>query len=286
MARRPGLGKGLDALIPGGFQATQNTISKENIQQIAIELISPNPRQPRTDFNNAELTELSASIKTHGILQPLVISPIDNSGYYNLIAGERRLRAAQLAGLSSVPAILRTVNEQEQLEIALIENIQRKDLNPLEQAMGYKQLMDDFSLTHDDISKQVGKSRTAITNTMRLLNLADEVKKALLQGDISEGHARSLLGLNTSKAQAAALDTIRGLGLNVRQTENLVSKLNGRKPDEGTPKTKPAEVIDLEDRLRRHFKTKVNLNSGKNGGTITIFFFSDEELNAILDQIF
>jgi ParB family chromosome partitioning protein len=286
MARRPGLGKGLDALIPGMMQTDQAGLSKDSILQIPIDTISPNPKQPRLDIDPSNLTELADSIRIHGIIQPLIVTKVEGTDNYTLIAGERRLRAAQLAGLTKVPVIMRSASEHQQLVLALIENIQREDLNPLEQASAYKQLMEEFSYTHEEIAEQVGKSRTTISNILRLLNLSDLVKKALLKGEISEGHARSLLSLSNPKAQDAALDTIKQLGLNVRQTEALVNKLNGRKITGQTSKERSPEITDLEDRLRMHFKTKVNLNTGKNGGSITIFFFSDEELNAILDQIF
>ena len=286
MARRPGLGKGLDALIPGGLSSTTTGTAKNDVTRIPILQISPNPRQPRNDIIPQELEDLAQSIRTHGILQPLIVSPAEKPGQYSLIAGERRWRAAQQAGLSEVPVIIRSVNEQERLELALIENIQREDLNALEQAYAYQQLADEFSLTHEAIAASVGKSRTTITNTLRLLNLSNSAKKALSNGDISEGHARALLSLPTTKGQDNALETIANLGLNVRQTEALVSKLLGRKAPTPTASVRAPEILNLEDRLRVHFKTKVSLNTSKNGGNITIYFFSDEELNAILDQIF
>lgn len=286
MARRPGLGKGLDALIPGGNQPVQQQNTAGGAIQIDIKAIHPNPQQPRSILNPENLEDLAASIREHGIIQPLIVSSNADGKSYTLIAGERRWRAAQLVGLKTVPSVMRTVSEQEQLELALIENIQRDDLNPLERALGYQNLLNDFSLTHDEIATRVGKSRTSITNTLRLLNLSEHVKKLLSGKQISEGHARALLGLPQFRAQDAALDTILKLDLNVRQTEELVSKLSGKKPPVKLPKEKPPEIIDLEDRLRTHFKTKINVSPSKRGGTINIFYFSDEELNAILDLIF
>lgn len=286
MARRPGLGKGLDALIPGMMQSDQAITNKDSILQIPIDSISPNPKQPRLDIDPSTLNELADSIRIHGIIQPLIVSKVEGTDKYILIAGERRLRAAQLAGLAEVPVIIRSASENQQLVLALIENIQREDLNPLEQASAYKQLMEEFSYTHEEIAEQVGKSRTTISNILRLLNLSDLVKKALLKGEISEGHARTLLSLASPRAQDAALDTIKKQALNVRQTEALINRLNGKKITGKPSKERSPEISDLEDRLRMHFKTKVNLNTGKNGGSISIFFFSDEELNAILDQIF
>jgi len=286
MARRPGLGKGLDALIPGGEKKQEESISSsdQGIKQIPITRIQPNPQQPRVQMDGQALEELAASIREHGILQPLIVSKRDEN-YYTLIAGERRWRAAKLAGLTLVPIIEREVSEQGQLELALIENLQRADLTPLEMAEAYKTLSEDFSLTHEQIAGRVGKSRTSVTNTLRLLNLPEQVRNALAEGTISEGHARALLGLPHPNAQRAALSTVLNLGLNVRQTENLVKKLNGERPPT-TPKPTPSpEVQALENRLRNYFGTKVNLNKSRNGGSLIIRYYSDEELNDILEKI-
>ena len=282
MAKR-GLGKGLDALIPGGdFQPD----SRQGTQQIAIQSISPNPSQPRNRFNEDGLSDLARSIKEHGILQPLILTqnPADNS--YLLIAGERRLRAAEMAGLEFVPAIVRDATELERLEFALIENIQREDLSPVEAALAYQRLNDEFGMSHEEISVSVGKSRTAITNTIRLLNLPEEVLLAIQNGQISEGHARSLLGLTTKKPQLAVLEMIIKNGLNVRQTEDLVRKYSGSKSKEKTnnPQTSP-EVKGLENELRMILGTKVTLNHGDKGGTVTIHYYSQEELETLIDRL-
>lgn len=287
MTRRPGLGKGLDALIPGSENETweSTTPSTQGMTHIAIDQIQPNPQQPRISMDDQALDELANSIREHGILQPLIVSKNDDSEDYTLIAGERRLLAAQRAGLSMVPIIERTVTDQQQLELALIENLQRADLNPLEMAEAYKQLAENFSLTHEQIAQRVGKSRTSVTNTLRLLNLPDQARKALLEGLISEGHARALLSLPNAASQRAALSTVLNLDLNVRQTEALVKKLNGERPI-SLPKTpKSPEISDLEERLRNHFGTKVTLKNGKKGGSLIIYYYSDEELNNILDKI-
>lgn len=287
MARRPGLGRGLDALIPGGDdqESQQAQPSGQSVTQIPIELIQPNPQQPRTEMDDEALGELAASILEHGIIQPLIVSPTPGSDKYTLVAGERRLRAAGQAGLAMVPVILRTVSELEQLELALIENLQRADLTPLETAEAYRQLAENFSLTHEQIAERVGKSRVSVTNTLRLLNLPKQVRQALAEGRISEGHARALLGLSTPKAQEAALGTVVNLGLNVRQTEALVKKFSGERPP-AQPKPEPSpEVKALESQLRSHFGTKVNLNNSKKGGSLVIYYYSDEELNTILDKI-
>ena len=280
MARR-GLGKGLDALIPGDFQPE----SSGGTQQVPIIAIAPNPSQPRSEINDAGLEELANSILEHGIIQPLILSKGASDNKYTLIAGERRLRAAEIAGLESVPAIIRDVTEQERLEIALIENIQREDLSPLEAAHAYQQLNDEFNLSHEDISLRVGKSRAAITNTLRLLNLPDDVQIALLSRKISEGHARALLGLPSKKSQIAALQTILNNDLNVRQAEDLVRKFSGQKPkaEKGGEATSP-EVKSLEDQLRSLLGTKVTLKHGKKGGTVVIYYYSEEELDALIDR--
>ncbi|MBW6465208.1 MAG: ParB/RepB/Spo0J family partition protein [Brevefilum sp.] len=285
MARRPGLGKGLDALIPGKEGEIKQPSAAQGIMLIPTEKIIPNPQQPRTQLDDQLLNELAASILEHGILQPLIVSKQPKMDEYTLIAGERRWRAASIAGLTMVPVIERTVSEQGQLEIALIENLQRTDLTPLEMAEAYRHLSDDFSLTHEQIAERVGKSRTSVTNTIRLLNLPDQVRKSLAENLISEGHARAILGLQTEQAQLAALSTILRDNLNVRQTEALVKKLSGERPINLPKPAASPEVSELEHRLRTYFGTKVNLNDGRNGGRLVIYYYSDEELNAILDKI-
>ena len=280
MARR-GLGKGLDALIPGGFQPEPSGDS----QQVPIIAITPNPLQPRSEMDIEGLQDLAKSILEHGIIQPLILSKNAADNQYTLIAGERRLRAAEIAGLESVPAIIREVTEQERLEIALIENLQREDLTPLEAALSYQQLNDKFSLSHEEISSRVGKSRAAITNTLRLLKLPDDIQIALQSKKISEGHARALLGLSTKKSQIAVLQTILNNELNVRQTEILVRKFSGHKPEvkKGGKAVSP-EIKSLEDQIRTFLGTKVTLNHGKKGGTIVIHYYSEEELESLIDR--
>lgn len=285
MARRPGLGKGLDALIPGSEGENAQPSATQGIKLIPTEKIIPNPQQPRMQMDDQLLNELAASILEHGILQPLIVSKHPDMDGYTLIAGERRWRAAMIAGLSMVPVLERTVSERGQLEIALIENLQRTDLTPLEMAEAYHHLAEDFSLTHEQIAERVGKSRTSVTNTIRLRNLPEQVRKSLAENLISEGHARAILGLQTEQAQLAALSTILRDSLNVRQTEALVKKLSGERPPSIPKPTASPEVNELEIRLRTYFGTKVNLNDGKNGGRLVIYYYSDEELNAILDKI-
>ncbi len=277
MARKGGLGKGLDALIPGG-----DSQPSEGTTLVAVERIFPNPFQPRVQMDPSGLEDLAASIREHGILQPLLVSSGINPGEYILIAGERRLLASRMAGLEKVPVILREADDRERLELALIENIQRSDLGPLETAEAYRQLSEDFGLSHEEIADQVGKNRVTVTNTLRLLNLSEQVRAALNARQISEGHARALLGLNTPQAQNAALSTILKGELNVRQTEALVRKLGGEKPQAPQAPVIPPEIRELENELRRLLGTKVTLHHGKKGGTVTIHYFSDEELESLI----
>ena len=280
MVRKSGLGKGLDALIPpvegGLIRGGAATISVNNIQ--------PNPRQPRSVFGKEELAGLAASIKEHGVLQPLIVMQGQRANQYILIAGERRLQAARLANLDKVPVILREASDQESLELALIENVQRADLNALEAAKAYQQLKDEFNLSDEKIAKRVGKSRVAITNTRTLLELSKSVKAALAKGDISEGHGRALKSLS-SQSQSAALNTVIKQILNVRQTEQLVRKLKGVKPASKPKATPTPEILELQGRLRDSLGTKVSLSHGPKGGKIVIHYYSDEELNGLADRL-
>ena len=286
MAQRKGLGKGLDALIPGGdFSSTSFS---EGVNYIPIDRISPNPYQPRAEIKNEELDELCASIKEHGILQPLIVIADDNStGDFVLVAGERRLRAAKLAGLESVPVLIReNLTNQQQLELALIENLQREDLSAIEAAEAYQQLAEEFGLSHEDIAVRVGKSRTAVTNTIRLLKLPKDVIQAIVDNKISEGHGRALLGLDNAAAQSAAMKSIVNNNLNVRQTEELIRKLTERKsPSPAQKKLIPLEVKEAERQLRNQFGTKVNIKYSRQGGSITFFYYSEEELENLINQI-
>lgn len=282
MSKKRGLGKGLDALIPTG---SDQIPSKQGLLQVPVENIQPNPRQPRKSLEIENISQLADSIREHGILQPLVILPKDAGGSYTLIAGERRLRAAQKAGLEFVPVIVREANEQQQLEWALVENLQRTDLNPLETANGYLQLADEFDLSHAEIAKRVGKNRATVSNTLRLLKLSAAVRGALIENKISEGHARALLSLPTAQAQSAALQSILERELSVRQTEELVQRLLGeRRKKKPTTKRSPEET-DLENQLRDALGTRVTLKRGRRGGSLVIRFFSDEELNALVDRL-
>ena len=303
MPKRPGLGKGLDALIPSAPGLQQPASDAGGVSQLPVDAILRNPRQPRDQIDAKDLNELTASIREHGIIQPLIVSP-ETGGTYTLIAGERRLEAAKQAGLRTVPAILRQASDRELLELALIENIQRAELNPLEEAEAYRQLTEDFGLSHEEVALRVGKSRPAVSNTLRLLQLSDTVKQALIasyahadENDqdieqqnesrfrLSEGHARALLRLSTYQAQDAALRSVEAGRLNVRQTEELVKRLGGEKTPPPPKKSPSPEVAEMEDRLRTSLGTKVALRHGKKGGTVTIHYYSDEELETLLDRL-
>lgn len=282
MARKTGLGRGLDALIPASETAAE---PGGGIEEIPVDRIQPNPRQPRANFDAEELKELADSLREHGVIQPLLVTQSEGGEGYTLIAGERRLRAAQEAGLKTVPVVIREVTEQQQLEMAVIENLQRTDLNPLEAAEAYRQLVEDFRLTHEEISIRVGKSRPSVTNTLRLLGLPPEVKEALIAGQISEGHARSLLKLPTSQDKVLALQIILANDLNVRKTEAMVRKWGTREQTTRRRSSLTPELIDLEERLRSRLGTRVNLNPRRHGGTVVIHYYSDEELNSLMDTI-
>ena len=282
MPKRSGLGKGLDALIPTG----QNIPSAEGggITHVSVDLIQRNPRQPREKFDIEELENLAVSIREHGVIQPLIVSPAKN-GIYVLIAGERRLQASRKAGLKTVPVVIRHATDQQLLELALIENVQRADLNPIEEAEAYQHLAKEFRMSHETIASRVGKSRVAVTNTLRLLDASAAVKQALVDGRISEGHARALLALSTAKAQEALLNQIINLDLSVRQTEVLTRKYSGQKTATKRRTSPSADVNDVERRLRSSLGTKVALKHGKRGGTVTIYYYSDEELNSLLEKL-
>ena len=286
MAKKSGLGRGLDALIPLPEETTASTTTQTSPQEVLVSNIIPNPRQPRHTMNDEKLEELSDSIREHGVIQPLIVTHEIQTNQYILIAGERRLRASRLAGLETVPVIIREASPQESLEIALIENVQRADLTPLETAAAYQELTEEFGLSHEDVAKRVGKSRVAVTNTLRLLRLPETVRQALAEEKISEGHARALLGLTNSQAQAAALASILRGDLTVRSTEKLVRKMNGSKPKSERKKSLPQELLEIQSRFQTKLGTRVQMRQSANkGGSIVIHYYSDEELNALIDQI-
>lgn len=279
MPPKRGLGRGLDAL----FTTTETPTT--GVSQLPVSAIRRNPRQPRLQFNPVELEELVNSIREHGVIQPLVVAQGEAVGHYILIAGERRLEASKIAGLPTVPVIVREASDQQLLELALVENIQRADLGPLETAQAYKHLVEDFNLSHEEIANKVGKKRTTVSNTLRLLKLPPRIQEGLAKGEIDEGHARALLALSAAPAQLAAYDTVLRNQLNTRQTEELVRRLQGQKEARPARPTKHAESEAIAARMREALGTKVALKRGRKGGTIVIHFYSDEELNAIAEAI-
>ncbi len=284
MARKGGLGRGLEALIPTG-EPLPLSGSQSELRQAALKDIIPNPRQPRSRFDEVELQELADSIKVHGLIQPLVVAQAEQDGKFVLIAGERRWLAAQRAGLEQAPVVIREASDQQRLELALIENVQRADLNALEEAEAFRQLVDDFSLSHEEVAARVGKSRAAVTNTLRLLKLPEIVQKALLEGNISAGHARALLALGAPQAQAAVLNSILKRQLSVRQTEELVERLKGEKQTIPSQPRSDPQTLAIEERLQIALGTRVDLNKRRKGWTLTIHSYSDEELNTLLEKL-
>lgn len=299
MAKK-GLGKGLSALIPSSLNPEMTTtIETENnngntatrVVEIAVEQIEPNKYQPRKVFNADGLEELALSIKEHGVVQPVVVRKIEEDKY-QLVAGERRWRACKIAGLETIPAIIKGYSEQETTEIALIENIQREDLNPLEEAAAYKVLIEEFGLTQEELSKKVGKSRPYIANSLRLLNLPEQIKEMVANGSISAGHGRALLSLPEA-GQLRLAEKIQKEGLTVRETEALVKSIGilgseqqqNKKKENTAKKDLSPEIIDIEEKLRHYFGTKVRLLNNNNGGKIEIEYYSVEELNRILDLL-
>jgi ParB family chromosome partitioning protein len=273
------LGRGLASLIP------QRHTNEAAIVEVAVGRVAPNPYQPRRRMDDGALEELASSIREHGVLQPiLVMETIDG---YQLVAGERRLRAARLAGLERVPALVRQLADRDQLEIALVENVQRSDLDPIDEATAYRQLVDEFGLTQDAVAGRVGKSRAAVANTMRLLDLHPDVQVAIAEGRLTEGHGRALGGLAVD-GQAHVIGTIVDQGLSVRQTEELVRRL--REPRAARSVAAPATRLDpdlerVEEDLRQRLGTKVSLSRSRKGGRIVIEYYSDEELGRLYERL-
>lgn len=277
--QRRGLGRGLEALIPAAQEPTSG------LAQIPVSAITPNPMQPRTALDPEGLAELAASVREHGLLQPLIVTQ-QGPERYQIIAGERRWQAARMAGLPAVPVIIKEATPQETLELALVENIQRADLNPLEEASAFSQLVEEFGLTQEQVAERVGKSRVAVTNTLRLLRLPTEVKQALASGTIREGHARALLALPNSQAQVAALKTVVNRALSVRQTEELIRRLLAEPTPRRVRLPVDVETQALEEEFRDMLGTKVSLFRSRTGrGRLVIHFYSEEELQAIYDVI-
>lgn len=276
---RRALGKGLSQLIAEQFEG--------GTTEVPVDVIRPNPRQPRTRFSEDALEDLSRSIKQHGVVSPLVVRP-QADGTYELVAGERRLRAAKLAGLDSVPVIIRSSDNQDSLEVALVENLQREDINAMECARAYRKLMDEFQLTQEQVSERVGKSRTVIANTLRLLRLPPRVQESLEESRITEGHARALLAFENQDQQLALLDQILEKGLTVREVE----KASKAKPNAGTSKPSKAEGAALdpnlkavEEGLSTFLGAPVKISPGPVGGKLTIDYYSDDDLQRVLEVL-
>ncbi len=311
MPRKGGLGRGLSALIPQtALEETPQTAEMQTsgasalpdspvqggligLVEVGVENIVPNPRQPRQEIRSEELDELAASIVEHGLLQPLVVTRTSDEGIYSLIAGERRWRAAILAGLTTVPAIVKEASSREMLELALVENLQRADLNSLEEATAYQALVEEFGLKQEEVATRVGKSRQAVSNALRLLRLPTVIQESLALGLITEGHARAILQVPDEELQIRLMKQTVAEGLNVRQVEALARRIaeSGARPqpkeDQPTPRDEDLynEMKDLEDRFRNALGTKVQLSRSRRGGKLVIYFYSDEELNRIYGTI-
>lgn len=281
-----GLGRGLRALIP---TVPEGATGLEEIVELPLDKIEPGPFQARQDFDQESISELAASIKTHGIMQPVVVRPLGDDRY-QLVIGERRWRACREAGLQTIPAVIRRLDDLASSEMMLIENVQRRDLNPLEEAQAYRRLIEEFGLTQDEISRRVGKSRPFIANTLRLLQLPTEVQSLIAKGFLSAGHGKVLLGLSDPAQQQRLAEEIVRRGLSVRETEKEVKRLSAVTKTSRGVKEKGAvrqnpEVADVEERLRKLLGTKVRIVTGRRGGRIEIEFYSQEELTRLLELI-
>jgi len=298
--RRSGLGRGLDALLGAAPGMGMPAVGREEsgaaapggVLEVELGRIEPNPRQPRRQLEPAQLEALAASIREHGVLQPLVVTRLEGTeggARYRLIAGERRWAAAKLAGLERVPVVVREASPRDLLELALVENVQRADLNPLEEAAAYQQLVEEFGLTQEEIGRRVGKSRFAIANTLRLLTASAAVQQAVLDGELTEGHARAILGLRDKEAQRRVVAQVIEHGLSVRATEELVRRLQEPVSPPVQRRAgrarRPPELEELEERLRAALGTKVSLTRSRRGGRLSIFFYDDEQLQSLLDRL-
>lgn len=291
MAAKKGLGKGLDSLIPSYGEEEQINIAektakaenKEGVVTVKINSVEPNKNQPRKAFNEDALAELADSIKQYGVIQPILVQK--RNKYYEIIAGERRWRAAKLAGLKEVPVVIKDYSEQEIVEIALIENIQREDLNPIEEAQAYKRLLNEYNLNQDEVAERVSKSRSAVANSMRLLKLSEEVQNMLIDDLISSGHARTLLAIEDEKLQVEIAEKIMDEKLSVRETEKFVKNItNPKKKKEKEEIENKFVYEDIENRIKEVMGTKVKVNHKASGkGKIEIEYYSDRELERLLD---
>ena len=276
--RSSGLGRGLASLIPTSEPGVSTG------REVPVAEVAPNPEQPRRDFDPEELQRLANSIAVHGVLQPIVVVATGNG--YRLIAGERRWRAASMVGLESIPAVVRTANEQEQLELALVENIQREDLNALEEARAFRHLIDEFGLTQELVAQRVGRSRPAVANSLRILDTALPIQRAVADGSISGGHAKALAGLEDRARQEVVLATVVSRSLSVRQTEALVQTSKRESSDRANAATNAdPDVQVMEAQLREALGTKVAIMPGRKGGRITITWYDDDDLGRLVDRL-
>jgi ParB family chromosome partitioning protein len=277
-SRRSGLGRGLDALIPS---------LQPVVEQVDIDLIAPNPEQPRTVFDAEALSELAESIREHGVIQPLIVSRPQGRGAapYQLIAGERRLLASRQAGLKKVPVIVKEASPQALLELALVENLQRQDLGPLEEAAAFRRLAEEFSLTQEAIAGRVGRSRSGVANSLRLLTLSEEMQASLARGEITAGHARALLGIDDLEERRRAWRRIVEGRLTVRDAESMAKGRITSRSRKSAPKRRSADLVALEEQLRGSLGTRVDLTRGRSGGKLVIHYYSDEELEAIIERL-
>lgn len=281
MATPKGLGRGLGALL-GDFE--QESPEKSPYQLLPIYKVEPNPAQPRQDFDEEELQSLSESIAAHGVVQPLTVRQLP-SGYYQIIAGERRWRAARMAGLSEIPAVIIEADDRKAMELALIENLQRQDLNPVEEALGYQSLIQDYGLTQEEAARQVGKSRPAVANALRLLGLCPEVLEKLRKGELTAGHARAVLTLRSEKKQQEAAQKIIALGLSVRQAELLCKNMDKEPAPVKEPSLTVDYVAECEKSLSKHLGRGVKIVNGKRKGRFELEFYGQEDLQTLLDAL-
>jgi len=273
---KKGLGKGLGALI------TDDSNENTGVKEIRVNEIEPNTNQPRKSFDDEKLQQLAESIKQHGIVQPIIVKK--ENDIYRIVAGERRWRAARLAGLVSVPVIVKDISNRQIMEIALIENLQREDLNPIEEAEAFERLIKDYEMTQDELSKTIGRSRSAIANSIRLLSLCDPIKSFVINGELSSGHARTLLAVEDGELQKKIAGEIIKNQLNVRETEKLVKKLLSKKTREKI-KNNNEQYIEIEEKLKNIFGTKVKIMHGNKRGKIMIEYYSNDELDRILEMV-